>query len=152
MNIMGIDQSLGTTGIAIINDEHSFVCTETIKTDKVDSDLARCMDITNRVLRLCEIYKIKKVAFEGYAFTVRGNYSYRAGELGGILKYRLNEKMIEFKQVAIMAHKKKFTGSGKAKKEDIIFYAKKIFNIDVNEHEADALSIANFIVGEQNGS
>ena len=145
---MGIDQSLTATGIAIIDKDENIIHTETIKTDKTQTDLRRCVLIVDRISDLCRGKDVTHVAFEGYAFNVRGNYSYRAGELGGILKHKLWTLNLFFQQVAILSHKKSFTGNGHAKKEDMIAQAIKRYKRTFNEHEADAISLAYHLLGK----
>lgn len=57
-----------------------------------------------------------KVIIEGYSYNAKSSSCAQLHELGGIIKYRLYQKQIEFVEISPTRIKKLFTGYGKASK------------------------------------
>jgi Holliday junction resolvasome RuvABC endonuclease subunit len=119
--VMGIDQSLNGTAVCIIeNDILVDFCV--IRTNKFKDVFSRTLSIA---LELCEIYEKYKpniVHIEGLAFAMRGNAT---RDLAGLLFTIINVMVLKHPEVQLLivpptTLKKYATGSGKAKKEDMI--------------------------------
>ncbi len=143
--VMGIDQSLTHTGVCVLNKNNmTIVHLETIETDNSLDDTDRCTIIAEKIIHIVYKFHVTEINIESYAYAVRGNYSYRAGELGGIIKYLIRKIVVPFNTAHIQAHKKQFTGKGNTNKKEMIEFVKSKYDLEVNEHEADAISIANY--------
>tara|TARA_Y100000310_G_scaffold267782_1_gene279977 strand:- start:10895 stop:11359 length:465 start_codon:yes stop_codon:yes gene_type:complete len=149
MIVMGIDLALVNTGICVLNNGVKY--NGTFITSKEDEDIIRSIQIANNIISLIKKYNVEFVGIENYPYHSYpfGNYSYRIGETVGVVKYLLNQNDIEWRMVAIRAHKKLFTGNGGAKKEDMMERVIKLYGIMMNQHEADACSIAYYITQKQ---
>lgn len=126
MIILGIDQSLSCTGLVILDDSNdipNMVYHGVIKTSKKDGSIfERFNIISNRILKLIRVYNIDTINIEGLAFgRIPGNASRDLAGLQGVIISNILE--VYNKESIIIAPKavKKFaTGSGNAKKEDMI--------------------------------
>lgn len=118
---MGIDQSLNGTAVCIIEDD-ILVDFCVIRTDKLKDVFSRTLTIA---LKICEIYENHKpdvVHIEGLAFGMRGNST---RDLAGLLFTIINvvalkHPMVNYSLIPPTSLKKFATGSGKAKKENMI--------------------------------
>lgn len=93
MLILGVDQSLSGTGIALIdfkNGKSRIQATETVKTKEIG--IPRLIEIRKKVATYLEDTLIKAVVRENYAFAAKGRSTFSSGELGGILNVLIHEK------------------------------------------------------------
>ena len=139
MRILGLDCSLTATGYAII--EPNGVChvSGVIRTkpeDWRDNRIGRCVQISDMIMATCPITNTL-VAIEGYAFA--GNRGHDLGELGGIVRYRIREKGIDFVEIPPGEWRKKILGKGNAHKDEVrlgLFKKYKVEFKDLNTAEA----------------
>ena len=113
MKIVGIDASLTSTGIVVLNE--GYVYTDTIQ--RKSTGVERLIEI-RELVRLA-VSGADLVAIEGYAFA-RPNQAHQIGELGGVLRVMFHEEKIKYIEAAPSAVKKFATGKGNAKKEDVV--------------------------------
>jgi Holliday junction resolvasome RuvABC endonuclease subunit len=121
MKVMGIDQSLNGTAVCIV-DNDILVDFCVIRTDKFKDVFSRTLTIA---LKICEVYENHKpdvVHIEGLAFAMRGNAT---RDLAGLLFTVVNVMALRHPEARLIlvpptTLKKYATGSGKAKKEDMI--------------------------------
>jgi crossover junction endodeoxyribonuclease RuvC len=113
LKIVGIDASLTSTGIVVLNE--GYVYTDTIQ--RKSTGVERLIEI-RELVRLA-VSGADLVAIEGYAFA-RPNQAHQIGELGGVLRVMFHEEKIKYIEAAPSAVKKFATGKGNAKKEDVV--------------------------------
>ncbi len=120
MKILGIDQSYTSSGIVILMDgellEAHRYCA-----DKNTNRFAQAYEITLHIAKIVDEYKPDIIAIEGLAFGMRGNVTRDLGGLQFVIIAHLQE--VKGYDVVILAPttvKKYATGSGRAKKEDMI--------------------------------
>lgn len=143
MYILGIDPGVQNMGLAYLN----------TKTKLIDRNFVYEWKNSYRKLLsglLAELGGVTEVAIEKpffTALTLANNI--RTLEVIGIIKLAIetynsiNTRQIHITEYSPATIKKEFTGSGKAKKEDIIKEVKNKFGIELKTtHEADAIAIA----------
>jgi len=120
MIVLGIDQSYTSTGIVILNGGimahgHKFAA------NKAVNRFAQAHEITMHITKVVEEYQPRIIAIEGLAFGMRGNVTRDLGGLQFVIISHLQEvKKREITIIAPTSAKKFATGSGRAKKEDMI--------------------------------
>jgi len=120
MKVMGIDQSFTSSGIIILNND-DIIHSECFKTNKEDNRFNRAYVITVRIKQLIDEYHPDIIEIEGLAFAMRGNATRDLAGLQFVIVTYLQEVM--HKEVDIISPltiKKFATGSGKAKKDEMI--------------------------------
>jgi len=120
--ILCLDQSMTCSGIVIVENT-SMIHFECIKTSKHDgSEVVRMSILTTRIIELFEQHGCDEIVCEALSFGSIGN----ATRLLGGLLYTLEVKLLEkhgidgIVKVAPTQLKKFATGSGKAKKQDML--------------------------------
>ncbi len=117
MIIIGIDPSLTSTGICVMDEEGGILSTEAV-TSKF-SGVKRLSDFKKQVIAMCQYIAgldQKTVVFiEGYSFGSVGRKEFIA-ELGGTIRLTLFEQEVEFIDVPPTVLKKYATGKGNADK------------------------------------
>jgi crossover junction endodeoxyribonuclease RuvC len=78
---------------------------------------------------------IQRIAMEGYSFGSRGRATFSLGELGGVLKISLTSvaELVSIQPTML----KKFTGSGRAEKEDVVKFVNKEMNLSFTTKDND---------------
>ena len=136
VKIVGIDASLTSTGIVVLNEGN--VYTDTIQ--RKSTGVERLIEI-RELVRLA-VSGADLVAIEGYAFA-RSNQAYQLGELGGVLRVMFREEGIKYIDVAPSAVKKFATGKGNANKEAVAVGVYKRWGKEFKTNdEADAFVLA----------
>lgn len=143
--IIGLDLSLNSTGMAVITNQNKEY-TNTITTN--NKGINKIIEIKKRIINIIKKYEEEEIiiGIEGYGYNTV--YAHKIGELGGVVKTALIEEFPGCKIVIIppAVVKKYITGSGNAKKEQMLLklfikFGKQFKNSD----EADAYSIAKFV-------
>lgn len=120
MIILGIDQSYNSSGIIVLEDDN-IIYSECFKSNKNFDRFGQAYEIATHIGDLVEIHKPDIVAIEGLAFGMRGNVTRDLGGLQFVIVAHLQEvKKQSVKIVAPLTVKKMATGSGKAKKSEMI--------------------------------
>jgi len=120
MKILGIDQSYTSTGIVLLEngallEGHKF------SADKSVNRFAQAHEITIHLAGIVDEFKPDMIAIEGLAFGMRGNVTRDLGGLQFVIISHLQEvKGREIIIIAPTSAKKFATGSGRAKKEEMI--------------------------------
>jgi crossover junction endodeoxyribonuclease RuvC len=144
MNVVGIDPSLTSTGVIILNDAGEFVAQKNIKPKKLRG-MPRLKFIKEELASFLKEHKVEKAAIESYAFNIKkSRMKFQLGELGGVVRLLLFEMGIDYLDVAIPTLKKYVTGSGDADKVMIIYSVNNRWGIDFgsNSDLADAYGLA----------
>lgn len=139
---LGIDPSLSSTGIALINRDTLEVLTYTIKTGSlragarlrfIHEQLSKCVPDDLRILSAC---------VEGYAYGGLGKLAELA-EAGGVVRLFLASRDVPYDVVAPAALKKYATGDANAEKQDVISAINRKHQISLrDDNQADALVLA----------
>jgi len=120
MKILGIDQSFTSTGVVMLEDgalltAHKFTASKSV------NRFAQAYEITIHLAGIVDEFKPDIIAIEGLAFGMRGNVTRDLGGLQFVIISHLQEvKGREIDIIAPTSAKKFATGSGRAKKEDMI--------------------------------
>jgi len=116
VNVVGLDLSLTSTGVAIT--DGALLSTSLIRTKA--TGVERLMGIRRLVYQF--VNGAELVVMEGYAFN-RGNQAHQIGELGGVVKVMLHEEGIPVVLVPPARLKMYATGKGNARKEHVLVSA-----------------------------
>lgn len=120
MTILAIDQSYTSSGIVVLDDDN-ILHAERFITDKDEEIYRRAWDITNRTVELAEQYEVEYIAIEGLAFSKFGNATRDLAGLQFVIICKLRfEYDFEIRIAPPKTMKKVATGSGNAKKGDLI--------------------------------
>ena len=121
MYYIGIDQSYTSTGLVVLDEDKKIIDCRVITTPKTDEIFKRSWDVANLIAVEIKKYSECELAIEGLAFSMRGNAT---RDLAGLQFAIVNKIKFELmKEVLIVAPptlKKSATGSGRAKKEEMI--------------------------------
>ena len=120
---LGVDQSYTSSGYCIIDAEQNIIEFGRLKSDTTKDVYERALETAKKICELIEKHSLKKVNLEGLAFGIMGNAT---RDLAGLLftiinliKYKIGED-VEVTVIAPTSVKKLATGSGKAKKKDMV--------------------------------
>ena len=122
--VMGIDQSLTSTGICII-DADTVVHTEVFRTEKGKEDfiedvMVRVTAISARIVKLVTFYKVETVIIESPSLCSVGNATRSLAMLFAIIQADLRKLGVLPVSVPPKSLKKVATGSGNANKEAML--------------------------------
>ena len=121
--ILGIDQSYTSSGLVITDDDSgAMVYFERFKTDPTHDTYARALAVAQQVCGVVATYNPMIMNLEGLAFGIRGNAT---RDLAGLLFTIVNIVLSKYPDLKYnilppTAVKKRATGSGKAKKKEMI--------------------------------
>ncbi len=120
MRVLGLDQSFTSTGI-IVFDNSKMIHAECVKTTTETDKFFRAYSIAEHIFKLCEEYDIKYIMMEGLSFGARGDATRDLGGLQYTIIIRCSvQGKIPVTIIAPTSLKKYATGSGRAKKEQVI--------------------------------
>jgi Holliday junction resolvasome RuvABC endonuclease subunit len=116
---LGVDQSLRSSGVAVISETHQAAYIGTIPTGKLAGvgRLAHVRDALRTVLAAEPT--IKFAALEGYAYDVGVGRVFELGEVGAVVKLALHDAGIPFLIVPPASLKLFVAGNGQANKEQM---------------------------------
>jgi len=141
---IGIDQSLTSTGIVIL-DEDAKIFASTIINSK-EKGVKRLSDLSKKITEYLKNYnppKMIKIFIEGYSFGSRLGQAFSIGEWGGVLRKSLYELGYNIAVIPPTSLKKFITGKGNAKKELMLKEVFKKYNVDFTDNNlADAYGLA----------
>jgi crossover junction endodeoxyribonuclease RuvC len=147
-NVLGLDPSLSSTGLIVLNSVGEKLYEISLKTKKLRG-MERLKFIKDHLLMVIKKYEIEDVCIESYAFGVRQSRSkFNLGELGGIIRLTLHEQGVQYIDVAPPTLKKYVTGYGNADKIMMVEAVSKRWNIDFGKDadKADAYGLAKLAV------
>lgn len=118
---LGIDQSYTSTGICLVQGDQ-MIHFERFVSDKTKEIFEKCWDVASYVRKIIKDHKPAAASIEGLAFGMMGNAT---RDLAGlqfsvITSVRFADGYESLAVVTPLTLKKFATGSGKAKKEDMI--------------------------------
>lgn len=120
MRILGIDQSYNSSGIIVLEGD-VILHSECFKSNKDFDRFGQAYQIATHIADIVDTYKPDVIGIEGLAFGMRGNVTRDLGGLQFVIVAHLQEvKKHPVKIVAPLTVKKFATGSGRAKKEEMI--------------------------------
>jgi len=122
--VMGIDQSLTSTGIAIKLFNRVYFEVVSTKADKEDNlqKIKRSREIADRIVDLCTMHDVTRVQIEGLGFNAKGNATRDLSGLQFIIISSLLDAGFDTDSIELIAPtslKKFATGNGKASKDDM---------------------------------
>ncbi len=117
MKLLSIDQSLSSTGIIIWEDELKW---QIAKSTKGDDVVVRIRTITEQIGYLIKTHKITHVVIESLPYGINSTSVRPLAGLYYCIANLCKDMKIEFAEANVTGVKKFATGSGKAKKEDMI--------------------------------
>lgn len=110
--IIGIDQSLTSTGIAVGDD--TFTIVSKLKgVERLDDIVTQIMDVV-RPLAKPHVY------IEGYSFSSRNSHAHALGELGGCIRLELWRDGVPFTEIPPTVRAKFATGRGNSSKNEVV--------------------------------
>lgn len=119
MNLMSIDQSLSCSGIVIWVDG-KFKTWDIIKTDTKQGTILRIREIAKKLNELVKTHNIDYIVIESLPFGINSTSVRPLAALYYCIWNTCINLGIEFTEANVTAVKKSATGSGKAKKGDMI--------------------------------
>jgi crossover junction endodeoxyribonuclease RuvC len=120
--ILGIDQSYTSSGLCLVDETGTLLEFERYKSYATMDTYARALAVALHICDYITKHKPTEIKLEGLAFGIRGNAT---RDLAGLIFTIINVVQMKhpgmkYKVVAPTSVKKKATGSGKAKKVDMI--------------------------------
>ncbi len=120
MKILGIDQSYTSSGIVLL-ENGIFMRGHKFAANKEMNRFGQAHEIALHISGVVDDFKPDVIAIEGLAFGMRGNVTRDLGGLQFVIIAHLQEiKKYDVDIIAPTSAKKFATGSGRAKKEDMI--------------------------------
>jgi crossover junction endodeoxyribonuclease RuvC len=143
MIILGIDPSLASTGICLMNGETGEVG-ETMAIQPSDVGMKRLAIFRQEIINLITMMSGIRVFIEGYSFGSGGKRESMA-ELGGVIRLTLYDHEIEFIEVPPKTLKKFATGNGNADKIQMGVQLMKEFSLEYpTSDQTDAFWLCQF--------
>lgn len=138
---LGIDQALGKTGVAVLDQDGGLAHLSVISTGKL-REVERLAHIRDRLKSTVDLYVVKQACLEGYSYESTGR-TFDLGEVGGLVRLLLFDSSVPFEVVA-PAQLKKFAGcSPQADKEKVRNGVLKKWRILIEQNDAcDAYVLA----------
>lgn len=147
--IIGLDLSICNTGWSIIDSKGKYINSGTIKTEAAKKtgicSIQRLYYIKQQLDFVISKYKPKIAVIENYAYGVKKSKSvFQIGELGGVIRFLLFIRKINFFVCSPLSLKKYATGKGSGKKNVIIKGVFKKYGMEFKtDDEVDA-----FVLGK----
>lgn len=140
---LGIDQSLRSSGVAVIRQNQEVVFTGTLDPGK-KTGVLRLAAVREGILEILAAEPdIKFAALEGYAYDVGAGRVFELGEIGAVVKMALHDAAIPFVVVPPASLKLFVAGIGNASKEQMRQAVLKKWRIDIaQDDECDAYGLA----------
>lgn len=165
--VLGIDLSLLNAGLTALPLDPFALSSPALRTMTYGIELATASDDENRIERLVELErevlefweevgKPKHVALEEYAFSRDSSSVTKLAEAGGVVKVAFWREGVVVQSVVAASARKLLTGFGGGTSEQ----AKKAVQAAIiaagfaglNEHEADAFAVANYVLAGMKGA
>lgn len=151
MRILGVDPGLANMGLAVIqinqNKKHSYIKSFTVKTS-TKLNIAKRLDILYSSIKSLIIdFNIKELAIEQTLVNNNPHSSIDLAMAKAVVLLASNHLGINFFEFSPTTIKKRLTGSGIAKKEQIYKMIKYYIDFsfleeNITSHESDAIAIA----------
>jgi len=138
---LGIDQSLRSSGVVVVDGSNDLIWREAVTPKKL-MGVARLAFIRNALRRIIKRDPPIYAALEGYSIE-SVNRSFDLGELGGLVRLVLHDAGIPFLVVAPTQLKQFITGNGQATKEKMRQAVLDKWGMDFEQDdECDAFGLA----------
>lgn len=138
--IIGIDQSLSSTGICVTDGIEVKMSTTIIPSTKEEVD--RLIEIEHKIVEIILKFPIELAVMEGYSFLGSGRLA-SLGEVGGTVKKLLRELGIEFHIAAPMTLKKFCNSSKTPGKNKVMLEVYKKYGVEFqDDNQTDAFGLA----------
>jgi crossover junction endodeoxyribonuclease RuvC len=146
---VGIDHSMTGTGVVVIDQDGCIHEQKLIKTTPDEIDEKRMTYIIDELSFIPKIVRLKRVYIEGPSFASTGQAVLQMGALHYLIRIFLYRKKVKYKIIAPGTLKKFITGSGAAKKEQMLLHIYKKWNVEFKDNNtADAYSLARLALEE----
>jgi crossover junction endodeoxyribonuclease RuvC len=147
MRILGIDPGTANTGYGLIESKTKIKYLDhgIIQTTPDDCPGERLRQINNNLARVIRKYKPDFIAIEKVYFFVNKKSVIKVSQAKGSLLLTAAKKKIPVKEYSPITIKSVITGNGRAKKEEVGEFVRKILKlkeIPKPDHAADALAAA----------
>src|SRR3990167_5479154 len=153
--ILGIDPGYDRVGIAILekeNGKENLIHSECFETDKKLIYQERLLLIGNKIGKIINKFKPKKLAIETLLFSKNTKTALRVAESRGVIIFEAAKKSLVISEYNPNSIKLTVTGYGKSDKKQMISMINRIFNIKQNmtarkaeikyDDEYDAIAVA----------
>ena len=146
---VGIDHSLTGTAVVVIDQDGCILEEKLIKTTNDDIDEVRMTHIIDELSFVPKIVRLKRVYIEGPSYMSTGQAVLQMGALHYLIRIFLYRKKVKYKIISPGTLKKFITGSGAAKKEQMLLQIYKKWNIEFKDNNtADAYGLARLAMQE----
>lgn len=146
---VGIDHSLTGTGVVVIDQDGCILEQKLIKTTNDEIDEVRMTRIIDEISFVPKIVRLKRVYIEGPSYMSTGQAVLQMGALHYLIRIFLYRKKVKYKIIAPGTLKKFITGSGAAKKEQMLLNIYKKWGVEFKDNNiADAYSLARLALEE----
>lgn len=146
---LGLDLSLNGTGISVLSHDGSLIESKLIKLNTNKTNLykgqARIKVIVDIILSILNKYSPQRVAVEGYSFGSKGRSFIDLAELGGVVRYELTNRKLDWVEIPPKTLKKMVSGNGNADKVQMMEAVHQRYGVkfeDDNENDAYCLARA----------
>lgn len=141
MYFLGIDQSLRSPGVAVVDGSGQLVRVYHLPTGK-RRGAERLVYIRNKLFDTILTYPSALAAIEGYSMGSQ-NRPFDLGEIGGVVRVVLFDNKVPYVVVAPTSLKKFVTGNGQASKDSMRRAVRRKWKIDIDQNDAcDAYGLA----------
>ena len=143
--IIGVDVSLTSTGIAVVDNMAKIHSVDHIKTSPNKADHTRIDYIVDQFFERLRPYinDHTRFVFEAFAFSRNSGKAFTRAEVAGIIKYKLRQDEYDIIAVSPSALAKEIAGNGRCGKDGMMqaVFRKYNFYTKISD-EADALAAA----------
>ena len=140
---LGIDLSLTGTGLVVLDHQGNTVHRQVLGTKASLDMMERCSIIAGRVLELIDMHEPDAICIEDYAVGKFGGSAIAGISVGAIVRYFFRQKGIDYWLVNAGTLKAFATGTGAAKKEQVMMACYKKWKFEaIDNNEADAYVLA----------
>lgn len=145
-SFMGLDLSMSSTGLCILNGDQCQLETIKTKLDENVSDLERCWKITERILMAARELENPGICIEDYFMPTSSKYmnaAMKLCQLGTMVRWELYRRGFSFLIVAPKSVKKFACGNGNGQKSLILKSVYKNWGVEPDDdNQADAYVLA----------
>lgn len=149
MIVMGIDPSLTSTGIVVLDGDKILLSRAIVtKPGDYQRDILRLMAIRDEIVDILYRSRPDRVAIEGFSMGSKGRAVCQIGMLGGLIRELLeswSDRGYTWHEVPPTTLKKFVTGKGNAAKDEMRLWCYKKWAVEFQSHdEVDAYSLARY--------
>ncbi len=148
MLVLGIDPGIGTTGCALIHENHGFLSLvkyKAINTDKKLANPERLVSLYENIMNFLAKEKIDAAVLETLFFNTNITTAFSVGQAKGVVLFALAQAKISIFEFNPIEVKMALTGYGRASKSQIQKMVTQILHLKKNltpDDVADAAALA----------